>query len=597
MDMGKLEAKTMNDPLVSVILPVRDAQEFLNIAIDSLLRQSYPNFEVILVDYGSSDQTPSIIGGYADRRLKYCQTTDSDIGSALLHGVKQSRGEYLALMDQSGVSYLDRLRYQVDYLRSYEHIDIATSNYDLIDEDSRLIDSQRNDIDIGRYIRYALGSPFDYGSTMVRASAATKDTLSKLVDKWSGLKTDQVSLMPQKLSAKRLVEIPKKSLKELDVSQPWPAYEFWLRVATKGDGSLHRTKLGLDDLHGVWEIFKLGAIHRLLLESYLENLASKRFGTDDSPRPLVSVVMSVYNGGKFLKAAVQSILDQTFSDLEFVIIDDGSTDDSAKIINKASDPRIVLVRQTNHGLVYSLNKAVRLSEGEFIARMDADDISTTDRLEKQLSVLLGSPRVGVVGSFWQYIDETDKKSITMLMPPKNIDLKRALYIDNPFAHGSTMIRRSALKQAGGYRDDYGPTEDFDLWRRIADNWDFYEIPEVLYLYRITATGISQTSSETQANYARQIMHEQLHKPLYLKSYRSIINDAKYYKQLDSKFAPKIYRQYLDQQYLISRALLGTGAFKSGVLNSLALIRLQPSFTKSLLRPTIGGLLRRVGIQR
>src|SRR5665213_836599 len=121
--------------------------------------------------------------------------------------------------------------------------------------------------------------------------------------------------------------------------------------------------------------------------------------------PFISVIMPVHNGGEFLKDAIDSILSQTWKDIELIIIDDGSTDTSADIIKSYRDDRIKSIRQTNHGLAYTLNKGLGLAKGDFIARMDQDDISLPSRLEKQMQYMAYNTKLGVLGTFFTYMDE------------------------------------------------------------------------------------------------------------------------------------------------------------------------------------------------
>lgn len=210
----------------------------------------------------------------------------------------------------------------------------------------------------------------------------------------------------------------------------------------------------------------------------------------------ISVVMSVYNAEAFLREAVDSILNQSFRDFEFIIIDDGSTDGSLKILKSYNDPRIILSSQKNKGLVMSLNEGVEKSSGKYIARQDADDISTKNRLalqydlaEKNEAVLVGSS-FEVIGSKGSYIS----MQATQI---NDRSLKRALYVRNPFAHGSTMFLRDSFMAVGGYSSKVGPAEDYDLWLRLSRLGKFVASKEILYSWRANHHGISYTMSEQQ----------------------------------------------------------------------------------------------------
>lgn len=204
----------------------------------------------------------------------------------------------------------------------------------------------------------------------------------------------------------------------------------------------------------------------------------------NSPRPMVSVIMAVRNGGPFLAKAIASIRGQQFRDWELVIVDDGSTDDTATILQVAarSDARLRPLRQEALGLVPALNRAVTEARGEFLARMDADDLARPERLGRQVDFLRSNPRVGVLGTavrrigagrgFWQW-------------PVDDAASRAALLFEAPCAHPTVMMRREVWdKSGGGYRPEFRAAEDIDLWERIAPYTEFANLPAPLLDYRI-----------------------------------------------------------------------------------------------------------------
>jgi len=196
--------------------------------------------------------------------------------------------------------------------------------------------------------------------------------------------------------------------------------------------------------------------------------------------PLVSVLMPVYNGEPYLREAVESILNQTFTDFEFIIIDDGSTDSTWEILIEHNDPRIRLVRnKANIGLIRSLNKGLGLARGEYIARMDADDVSFPERLAQQVSSLDGHPEVGVLGCGVQVIDGCGNPSHIRRFPAEHGVIKWCLCFDDPIAHPTVMMRREVVVRAGGYNADMVHAEDYDLWRRLSWTTCLSNLPEVL----------------------------------------------------------------------------------------------------------------------
>lgn len=218
--------------------------------------------------------------------------------------------------------------------------------------------------------------------------------------------------------------------------------------------------------------------------------------TKPTSTPLVSVVMSAYNAERYIKEAIDSILNQTFTDFEFIIINDGSTDGTLKIIKSYKDPRIVLISRANKGLVASLNEGIKKARGKYIARMDADDISLPERFTKQVDVLEKENAVLVSSAFGMFVDDPAALADKQCLINNNAILKRELLFRNPFAHGATMYRRDTIIKIGLY-SNIKYTEDVDLWMRLAEEGSFSYISEVCYLWRINPDGITQTRSDAQ----------------------------------------------------------------------------------------------------
>lgn len=215
--------------------------------------------------------------------------------------------------------------------------------------------------------------------------------------------------------------------------------------------------------------------------------------------PAVSVVMSVYNGERFLNEAVESILSQSFKDFEFIIIDDGSTDDSQKVLKKfaAADKRVKLITQKNQGLVASLNRGIKEASGDYIARQDADDKSTPERLAKQIRFLEEHTATVIVGSSVHVMDGSGHilhQHAVLLNDP---ELRQELLIRSPFAHGSLMFKREEVIKAGLYDQASWPAEDYDLWLRLSEYGQLANLDEYLYIYREHDQGLSQKNLKVQ----------------------------------------------------------------------------------------------------
>ncbi len=223
--------------------------------------------------------------------------------------------------------------------------------------------------------------------------------------------------------------------------------------------------------------------------------------------PKISVVLPVFNGAKFIKSAVQSILDQTFVEFELIIIDDGSNDKTLKIIRSFTDKRIRIISRENRGLVSTLNEAIEKAVTPIIARHDADDISDPDRFSKQLK-LINSGNI-LVGSSIKTMDHQGKIINTHYVLTGNNTLKQELFTRSPFAHGSVMFSKQAFLDAGRYIETEWPAEDYGLWLRMAEFGSFQNVHEPLYHYRENLDGISTANSKLQQERADQTRKQTL----------------------------------------------------------------------------------------
>lgn len=212
---------------------------------------------------------------------------------------------------------------------------------------------------------------------------------------------------------------------------------------------------------------------------------------------LISVIMSVFNGERYLEEAIKSILNQTFEDFEFIIINDGSTDQSLKMIQKYAqqDSRIKWVSRENLGLVKSLNEAIGLSQGKYIARMDADDIALDKRLEKQFQFLESKPDIGVCGT-WVKVFGVDLDTKVWRLPTCDKDLKASLIFSVPFAHPTVMYRKNLIdKNKVFYNADYKNAEDYKFWVDLSRFTAFANLPEALLMYRYHPQSVSRQADK------------------------------------------------------------------------------------------------------
>lgn len=204
----------------------------------------------------------------------------------------------------------------------------------------------------------------------------------------------------------------------------------------------------------------------------------------DNIEPLVSVVLPVYNRPTVVDT-IASVLNQTYSNYELIIIDNASTDNTVEKINEIGDSRIrVFVNEENKGQTYSINRGLELSKGKYIARIDADDLMVSERLEKQVKFLEDNPDFGLVGSWVQYITLSNKKAFVVKMPISDKGMRIMQTIACGMFHPAAMLRKSLLDEYKiTYDSNMMMAEDYDMWRKIMQYSKALNLPEVLTLYR------------------------------------------------------------------------------------------------------------------
>lgn len=223
-----------------------------------------------------------------------------------------------------------------------------------------------------------------------------------------------------------------------------------------------------------------------------------------SAAPKISVILPVYNAEKYIREAIDSILNQTYRDFELIIINDGSSDGSRNIISGYTDKRIVFLEQSNIGLAATLNSGIDLARGEYIARQDNDDISLPPRLEKQLQFMEANKEIALCGTCAEIIDQNGQPTGRHHKHSSNpVHLKFALLFNNPFVHSSVFFRKEITGRVGNYNTDPGIFEDYNLWSRIARVVKISNLDECLLKYREVPSGMSKTSVDYDEKVKRQ----------------------------------------------------------------------------------------------
>jgi glycosyltransferase involved in cell wall biosynthesis len=259
--------------------------------------------------------------------------------------------------------------------------------------------------------------------------------------------------------------------------------------------------------------------------------------TDISPK--ISVVMPVYNTAMYLNEAIDSILNQTFTDFEFIIIDDCSTDGSLDIIKSYKDERIILIQnEVNKGYVFGLNYAISIAKGKYIARMDSDDISHKNRFESQVNFLTENKDVILCGTNYELINANSSNNISYT----HENIKSNMLLFNQFAHPSVMFQIDFLRSNSlMYNEDFVPAEDYDLWFRIIElGGQVTNLSEKLLSYRIHNSQISESLFDVQKQKGNEVKKNILRKLIEKEEIELIFDD-----QINEQNAKLFYRKRIE----------------------------------------------------
>ncbi len=207
--------------------------------------------------------------------------------------------------------------------------------------------------------------------------------------------------------------------------------------------------------------------------------------------PLITVVIPVYNGEKTIRETIQSVFNQSLSDLELLVINDGSTDSTLEVVSQIKDERLKVYTYPNAGLAASRNRGISLAKSEYISFIDADDLWTPDKLESQLKALQKNPKAAVVYSWTDWIDESSQLLGKGSHNTQQGEVLAKLLLNDFVANGSNcLIKMQAFREVGGFDETLTAVEDWDMWLRLAERYQFVAVPSPQVLYRVTSNSMS-----------------------------------------------------------------------------------------------------------
>jgi len=484
-------------PTVSVIIPTWNRVKETDRAIRSVLRQTYQDFEIIIADDGSTDQTEYVFSSYPDKRVKYMRLAHTGLPAAARNAaLHQAIGDWVAFLDSDDTWLPKKLSSQMDYLDSHPIVKLVCTN------------------------AYIYNSGKNKG-LFFRSNNSIADTLESLIDHSNFIITSSV------LTRRDLLleyggfseAISNRGIEDFDlwaqlcneysfhyINQPLVNYSDNQNQSIRSDVSNLNYQIGMLKIYERTLQLQLeqkknsNSLERLLVRRIYQlrrSLGDWCIIPNSEvifKDPEVSIILPVYNGEKFILESVFSILDQTYRNFELIIINDGSTDHTAQLLASISDARVVIHHQKNQGIVASLNTGIALARGEYIARQDHDDIALPSRIEKQLIFLEINPDVGLIGTRAEVWGEDNVRIRELDLPISDFALKVKLLFDNPFVHSSIMIRKAILNTVGTYNPDFASSamEDYDLWSRVSGICKIANLEEQLQIYRDVTTSITKT---------------------------------------------------------------------------------------------------------
>jgi glycosyltransferase involved in cell wall biosynthesis len=294
--------------------------------------------------------------------------------------------------------------------------------------------------------------------------------------------------------------------------------------------------------------------------------------------------MTVYDGERHLAEAVESILGQSFADFEFVVVDDGSTDRTPEILQGYDDARLRVLSPGRLGRAGALNHALAETTAPLVALMDADDVSLERRLERQVEFLASSSSVAVCSTWLEVIDEAGHTISTLAFPTRDADLRRRFLRGNPIGGPASLVRREVFDRVGGFREEYVPSEDHDLWRRALPEFGFATIPEVLLRYRTNPGGLSHRHRDRQAHHSSVITADIRRRPFPVYGARQVLDGARFYGRFASPEREQLLDEYARDQARISTLLLRRGRLIAGLRNTVGTLLIRPAAFPALGKP-------------
>lgn len=556
-------------PKVTIVTPTYNRADLIAETIESILAQDYPNFEYIIIDDGSTDNTAEVVARYGDR-VTYCYHENRGEAASTNRGWQLATGDYFAMVSSDDPMLPGWLTKGITFMEEHPEAIVGYPDWNLIDEKSNVVRKITvYEYDISRLIGWLHCLPGP--GSLIRRSALVdlKDLrLPKYryvsdLESWFRLALyGQFVRIPETLAAWRdhpdstsiadrslrrsretlaLVDeffkrsdLPRevRRLRRYSQSRAWYLASVFVRTTSPGHAmyfymrSLLLCRHEPDDLPPELHRVTIGSprnLSRMLLSYYSQRLTARliRKSTYDSrpvatnksssqsdsnlpqTSPLVSVVIPTFNRAGLVEEAVQSALDQTFADLEVIVADDGSTDDTIARLKKITDPRLRVIGIKHGGASAARNRGSRAACGKYIAFLDSDDLFEPEKVERGLEQFRANSNCVLVHSAWTQHDLDNNEEVVM-RPVAKGDARHQLLMFSQIATPTVMVKRSILQHVGGFDEDMFLAEDYDLWCRISAFGEVGLIEEPLTRVRLHNGNSSRDPKTIERNQIRII---------------------------------------------------------------------------------------------
>lgn len=504
-------------PAISIVMPIYNAKDYLDESIESILSQTFTDFELIIVDDGSTDISVKIVNSYKDKRIRLLRNSHNFIKTLNL-GVEASNGKYIVRMDADDFMLPQRLEVQFNYMEDNPDIDVCGSWMETFGTHSQISKTivDHNDIAILLLKNNYLFHP----TVIMRRESLQRYKSYPHLYKSRYIYAEDYKLWTDLIkSGFRFANIPEVLLRyRISQGQTSDRHNKRQRKTTlliQQQYSEYISNLIVEKESYLYEYFNssiqllntgkimFNSFKSVVADLYADLLSNeqimiKKVLPVDSP--LVSVVMPVYNVEEYIKEAIDSIVSQTYSKFELIIINDGSTDRTVDIIKEIVDKRIVLIDHSNNkGNYIRRNEGCKLANGKYICVMDGDDVAIPNRIEKQVRIMENDPLLLAHGTAFILSNGN------VCYKPYNYNLiKIMLLSNNTFLHSSLIVRKDILDSVGYYNEDYIYASDYDLVCKLAIKGKIINTPDILMKYRIHKKQISSAHYKEQSQYANQI---------------------------------------------------------------------------------------------